>query len=88
MVDTNATAAKANETMNQGIETTREYTERARDYIGRARESARHFGEGGLDVAGRLSDDLEEFVREEPWLAIGAAFAVGYVMARLLRVPV
>jgi len=30
MVDTNATAAKANETMNQGIETTREYTERAR----------------------------------------------------------
>jgi len=63
MVDTNATAAKANETMNQGIKTTREYT-------------------------GRLSDDLEEFVREEPWLAIGAAFAVGYVMARLLRGPV
>jgi len=29
--------------------------------------------------------DLREFVRREPWLAIAAAFAVGYVAAQIVR---
>ena len=29
--------------------------------------------------------DLRDFVRREPWLAIAAAFAVGYVAARGVR---
>jgi ElaB/YqjD/DUF883 family membrane-anchored ribosome-binding protein len=29
--------------------------------------------------------DLRGFVRREPWLAIAAAFAVGYVAAQIVR---
>jgi ElaB/YqjD/DUF883 family membrane-anchored ribosome-binding protein len=29
--------------------------------------------------------DLREFVRREPWIAIAAAFAVGYVAAQIVR---
>jgi hypothetical protein len=32
-----------------------------------------------------FSLDLGEFVRREPWLALAAAFAVGYVAARIIR---
>jgi len=32
-----------------------------------------------------LGSDLREFVRDKPWLAVGAAFAIGYVVARLMR---
>jgi ElaB/YqjD/DUF883 family membrane-anchored ribosome-binding protein len=33
----------------------------------------------GMDV------DLRDFVRREPWLAIAAAFAVGYIAAQIVR---
>jgi ElaB/YqjD/DUF883 family membrane-anchored ribosome-binding protein len=29
--------------------------------------------------------DLREFVRREPWIAIAAAFAVGYIAAQIVR---
>jgi ElaB/YqjD/DUF883 family membrane-anchored ribosome-binding protein len=29
--------------------------------------------------------DLRDFVRREPWLAIAAAFAIGYVAAQIVR---
>lgn len=29
--------------------------------------------------------DVRQFVRDEPWIAVAAAFAVGYLAARLLR---
>jgi ElaB/YqjD/DUF883 family membrane-anchored ribosome-binding protein len=32
-----------------------------------------------------LSLDVADFVRQEPWLAITAAFAIGYVAARMIR---
>jgi ElaB/YqjD/DUF883 family membrane-anchored ribosome-binding protein len=32
-----------------------------------------------------LTFDLREFVRREPWIAITAAIAVGYLAARLTR---
>jgi len=32
-----------------------------------------------------MSDNLTEFVRNEPWIAVAAAFAVGYVAARMMR---
>jgi hypothetical protein len=35
--------------------------------------------ENGLDF------DLRDFVRREPWIAIAAAFAVGYVAAQIIR---
>jgi hypothetical protein len=33
----------------------------------------------GLDL------DLRDFVRREPWIAIAAAFAIGYVAAQIVR---
>jgi ElaB/YqjD/DUF883 family membrane-anchored ribosome-binding protein len=35
--------------------------------------------EKGLDI------DLRDFVRREPWIAIAAAFAIGYVAAQIVR---
>ncbi|MGA8640712.1 MAG: hypothetical protein WB650_02305 [Candidatus Binatus sp.] len=32
-----------------------------------------------------LELDLRELVRKEPWFAIAAAFAVGYVVAQIVR---
>lgn len=32
-----------------------------------------------------FGSELREFVRDQPWLAVGAAFAIGYVVARMLR---
>jgi len=85
MVDTNAAAGKAREAVERGVESAREYAGVARDYAGTARDYARDYADKGLDAAGRVSENLQEFVRQEPWIAIGAAFAVGYVMARVLR---
>ncbi len=35
--------------------------------------------EKGIDL------DLRDFVRREPWIAIAAAFAIGYVAAQIVR---
>jgi hypothetical protein len=32
-----------------------------------------------------LDFDLGEFVRREPWIAIAGAFAIGYVVAQIVR---
>jgi ElaB/YqjD/DUF883 family membrane-anchored ribosome-binding protein len=32
-----------------------------------------------------LNFDVGDFVRREPWLAIAAAFAIGYVAAQMIR---
>ncbi|HVB80871.1 MAG TPA: hypothetical protein VNE82_13105 [Candidatus Binataceae bacterium] len=43
-------------------------------------EAAQQYAEDkGLDF------DLEGFVRREPWLALAAAFAVGYTVAQIMR---
>jgi hypothetical protein len=39
----------------------------------------------GIGAAGDLSGDLREFVRREPWIALVAAFAVGYLAAQFVR---
>jgi ElaB/YqjD/DUF883 family membrane-anchored ribosome-binding protein len=32
-----------------------------------------------------LHFDVRDFVRREPWIAVAAAFAVGYVAAQIIR---
>ena len=32
-----------------------------------------------------LDFDLGDFVRREPWIAVAAAFAIGYVVAQVVR---
>jgi ElaB/YqjD/DUF883 family membrane-anchored ribosome-binding protein len=82
---TRETAEAARDASREGVDAAREHSHRtydaARDYAGTARE----YANAGLDVATRMSDNLSEFVRQEPWIAIAAAFAVGYVAARIMR---
>jgi ElaB/YqjD/DUF883 family membrane-anchored ribosome-binding protein len=39
----------------------------------------------GSDTPGQIAEILSEFVRKEPWIAIAAAFAAGFVVARVMR---
>jgi hypothetical protein len=48
-------------------------------------ESAREYAEKGVDLAVGVSSNLREFARREPWIALAAAFAIGYTMARMMR---
>jgi ElaB/YqjD/DUF883 family membrane-anchored ribosome-binding protein len=57
----------------------------ARDYANHGYDAAREYANAGIDVAGRMSENLTAFVRNEPWVAMAAAFAVGYLAARVLR---
>jgi ElaB/YqjD/DUF883 family membrane-anchored ribosome-binding protein len=90
------TAGRAQDYASKGVDAAREYANRgydaARQYAGTAREyanqgydAAREYASAGMDVAGRVGDNLTDFVRNEPWIAVAAAFAVGYVAARMLR---
>jgi ElaB/YqjD/DUF883 family membrane-anchored ribosome-binding protein len=57
----------------------------AQDYVGKGADAAREYANTGIDMVARVHDNLSEFVRNEPWISIAAAFAVGYVAARLIR---
>jgi hypothetical protein len=48
-------------------------------------DNLREYGEKSLSYAGHLTDDLLEFVKREPLIAVGAAFLLGYVTAQVLR---
>jgi hypothetical protein len=48
-------------------------------------ENARDYAAKGLDYASEVSDELTEFARRQPWLALAGAFALGYVAAKALR---
>jgi len=48
-------------------------------------ETVKEYAGKSVDAVGDLSDDLREFVRHEPWIALAAAFAVGYLAARVIR---
>ena len=48
-------------------------------------EMAKEYAGKGIGDASDLSGDLREFVRREPWIALVAAFAVGYLAAQFVR---
>jgi hypothetical protein len=48
-------------------------------------EAVREYGERSMDYAGQLGEGLTDFVRRQPLLAVGAAFLVGYLAAKVLR---
>lgn len=48
-------------------------------------DNLREYGEKSLSYAGRLTDDVVEFVKREPLIAVGAAFLLGFVAAQVLR---
>jgi ElaB/YqjD/DUF883 family membrane-anchored ribosome-binding protein len=79
----------AREYASKGYDSARDYANKgydaARDYANKGYDAARDYANTGIEVAGRVGDNVSEFVRKEPWIAIAAAFAVGYVAARIMR---
>jgi ElaB/YqjD/DUF883 family membrane-anchored ribosome-binding protein len=68
--------SSARSAMDQG----RQAADKASQAIKDGYDAAQQFvKDKGVDL------DLREFVRREPWLAIAAAFAVGYVAAQIVR---
>lgn len=63
----------------------------AMDQGRQAADKATQAVKDGYDAAQQFVKDqgadfeLREFVRREPWIAIAAAFAVGYVAAQIVR---
>jgi ElaB/YqjD/DUF883 family membrane-anchored ribosome-binding protein len=72
--DTANSSARA--AMDQGRQTADKATEEIKDGYDAAQQY----------VKDKVADlDLSELVRREPWFAIAAAFAVGYVVAQIVR---
>jgi ElaB/YqjD/DUF883 family membrane-anchored ribosome-binding protein len=91
MVDKDMTDAGRNAAASarQAADAAKDYAVRgmdaAREYANQGYDAAREYANAGMDVTTRMSENLTELVRNEPWIAMAAAFAVGYVAARLMR---
>jgi len=70
----------ANSTMREAMDQGRQAAEAASQAAKDGYQAAQQYAqEKGLDF------DLRDFVRREPWMAIAAAFAIGYVAAQIIR---
>ncbi len=70
----------ASSTVRSAMDQGRQAADKASQAVKDGYEAAQQFvKDQGVDF------DLREFVRREPWLAIAAAFAVGYVAAQIVR---
>jgi ElaB/YqjD/DUF883 family membrane-anchored ribosome-binding protein len=69
-----------NSSAHSAIDQGRDAADRAADALKDGYDAAQQY------VQDRVGDfDLREFVRREPWIAIAAAFAVGYVVAQIVK---
>lgn len=70
----------ANSTVRHAMDQGRQTAESASQAVKDGYQAAQQYAqEKGLDF------DLRDFVRREPWIAIAAAFAIGYVAAQIIR---
>ena len=69
-----------NSAAHSAIDHGRVAADRAADAIKDGYDSAQQYIQ---DTVGEF--DIREMVRREPWLAIAAAFAVGYVVAQIVK---
>jgi ElaB/YqjD/DUF883 family membrane-anchored ribosome-binding protein len=53
--------------------------------IDEGRERLNDMADRGMDYVSSANSFLTDFIREEPLIAIASAFAVGYVVARILN---
>jgi len=65
----------------------RDATDQGRETAEKAGQAAKHGYEAAQEFVENefLNLDLRGFVRREPWLALAAAFAIGYVAAQIVR---
>jgi ElaB/YqjD/DUF883 family membrane-anchored ribosome-binding protein len=69
-----------NSSAHSAIDQGRDAADRAADALKDGYDAAQQY------VQDRVGDfDLREFVGREPWIAIAAAFAVGYVVAQIVK---
>jgi hypothetical protein len=59
--------------------------EKVKDTVVKGDGSAREYASKGMDYVNEASEDLSEFVKRQPWVALAGAFAIGYIVARALR---
>jgi ElaB/YqjD/DUF883 family membrane-anchored ribosome-binding protein len=70
----------ANSTVRSAVDQGRQAAETASNAAKDSYQAAQQYAQKkGLDI------DLSDFVRREPWIAIAAAFAIGYVVAQIVR---
>ena len=70
----------ANSTVRSAMDQGRQAADKASQAVKDGYDAAQQYvKDKGADL------DLRELVRSEPWLAIAAAFAVGYVVAQIVR---
>jgi ElaB/YqjD/DUF883 family membrane-anchored ribosome-binding protein len=70
----------ANSTVRQAMDQGRQAADAAGQAVKDGYQAAQKYVQDkGLDL------DLRDFVRREPWIAIAAAFAIGYVAAQIVR---
>lgn len=48
-------------------------------------DMARDYADRGMNIMQAAAADLRDFAQREPWLALAASFAVGYMMAKVMR---
>ena len=70
----------ANSSVHSAIDQGREAADKASQAVRDGYDAAQQYVQ---DKVGGF--DLREFVRREPWIAIAAAFAVGYVVAQVIK---
>jgi len=71
-------------TMN-GMSDVNAACEMGRQAVEQGYETVKEYAEKSADVIADVSGNLKDFVGREPWVALIAAFAVGYLVARALR---
>jgi hypothetical protein len=70
----------ANSTVRSAMDQGRQAADMASQAVKDGYDAAQQFAkEKGIEL------DLRDLVRREPWLAIAAAFAIGYVAAQIVR---
>ena len=70
----------AKSTVQQAMEQGRNVADKAGQTVKEGYKAAQQYVEDK-----GLSLDVGDFVRREPWLAVTAAFAIGYVAAQIIR---
>ena len=83
----------AKTTMNRAKEQVRGAAEKGRQAAEAAADRVTDAIKNGYQAAQQFAEDrrlfevegVRDFIREEPWVALGAAFAIGYVAARVMR---
>jgi ElaB/YqjD/DUF883 family membrane-anchored ribosome-binding protein len=68
-----------NSTVQQAMDQGRNIADKASETVKEGYKAAQQYAQDNLSV------DVADFVRREPWMAITAAFAIGYVAAQMIR---